>query len=82
MVRPMKMHNHELYKKKLREKAEEFINKNPSAIKKMPPNDVKALIEDLQIQQIELEMQNEELRRAQVELAESLDKYSELYSTI
>ena len=73
------MHNHEVYKKKLREKAEQFIKKNLSAIKKMPPNDVKALIEDLQIHQIELEMQNEELRRAQAQLAESLDKYSELY---
>ena len=73
------MYHRELYEKKLHKKAEEFINKNPATIKEIAPDDVGKLIEDLQIHQIELEMQNEELRRTQVELAESLDKYSELY---
>ena len=69
----------ESYSKRLRERAEGFINKNPSAIKQVPPGDVKELIEDLQIHQVELEMQNEELRRAQLELEAARDKYSSLY---
>jgi PAS domain S-box-containing protein len=37
------------------------------------------LIHELQVHQIELEMQNEELRRAREELELSLNKYAELY---
>ena len=37
------------------------------------------LIHELRTHQIELEMQNEELRLAQVELLESHDQYSDLY---
>jgi PAS domain S-box-containing protein len=67
------------YKNELRRRAEEFITKNPSAINEIPPGDVKKLVEDLQIHQVELEMQNEELRRAQLELEAARDKYSDLY---
>jgi len=63
----------------LRKKAQEFIDKNPSAIKKIPPRDVKNLIEDLQIHQVELEMRNEEFRRTQLELEASRNQYSDLY---
>jgi PAS domain S-box-containing protein len=75
----MKKSENKSYKKGLRERAEEFISKNPSAIKKMPPCDVTKLIEDLQIHQVELEMQNEELRQAQLELEAARDRYSNLY---
>ena len=75
----MKKIKNSSYKKELRERAEEFIIKNPSAIKEIPPGDVKKLIEDLQIHQVELEMQNEELRRVQLELEAARDKYSDLY---
>jgi len=75
----MKKKKDESYKTELRQRAAEFINKNPSAIKEIPPGDVKKLIEDLQIHQVELEMQNEELRRAQLELEAARDKYADLY---
>ncbi len=38
-----------------------------------------SLVHDLQIHQIELEMQNEELRKAQEQLSEIVEKYSDLY---
>ena len=41
--------------------------------------DVQYLIEDLRTHQIELELQNEEMRRAQAELEEMRDKYVDLY---
>ena len=63
----------------LKKQAQEFINKNPSAIKEIPPMDIKELIEDLQVHQIELEMQNEELRRIQGDFEKARDKYSDLY---
>ncbi len=60
-------------------KADEFINKSPSAIRKIPPKNIQYLVEDLQIHKTELEMQNERLRRAQLELQEKQAKYSDLY---
>ena len=42
-------------------------------------NSSQSLVHELEVHQIELEMQNEELRRAQVELELSRNKYSELY---
>lgn len=41
--------------------------------------EVQKLLQELNIHQIELQMQNEELRTAQVELAHSRDVYAELY---
>jgi two-component system cell cycle sensor histidine kinase/response regulator CckA len=63
----------------LKKQAQEFMSKNPAAIKNIPPMDIKQLIEDLQVHQIELEMQNEELRRLQQDLEKERDKYSDLY---
>ena len=44
------------------------------------PEDVNSLIHDLQVHQIELELQNEELKKSQIELAEYTKKYSDLYN--
>jgi len=67
------------YKKQLRERAEELLKKSPEAIENLLPEDIGNLIEELHVHQIELEMQNDELRRAQVELEEARSKYFELY---
>src|SRR5690348_13283454 len=45
----------------------------------MPARKVQELVQSLRGHQIELELQNEELRQAQLELAESRDRYSDLY---
>ena len=45
------------------------------------PHDVGRIVHELRTHQIELEMQNEELRRVQVELVESRDRYSDLYDS-
>jgi len=63
----------------LRNRAEELLNKTPSAVKKVPPQDIKNIVEELQIHQVELEMQNEELRQTQLELEQVRDKYVDLY---
>jgi len=46
---------------------------------KMTNEDVQRLVAELEIRQIELQVQNEQLRDAQKELAESCDRYSFLY---
>jgi PAS domain S-box-containing protein len=45
----------------------------------MPEQDVKKLVHELQVHQIELEMQNAELHRTQLGLTEASDRYSDLY---
>jgi len=75
----MKNDKNKSYKNELRDRAEEFINKNPSVIKEIQPGDIKKLIEDLQIHEVELEIQNQELRRSQLEIEAARDKYSDLY---
>ena len=64
----------------LRRKAEAQLNsKSAAEIDSRPESDMRRLLHELQVHQIELEMQNEELRRAQEELEVSRNKYAELY---
>jgi len=69
-----------LTKAELRRRAEGLMK---SSEKATGPSDSEAdlqkLLQELQIHQIELEMQNEELRRAQLELEASQTRYFDLY---
>ena len=60
-------------------KVVEFLNKSPSAIRKIPPRNIQDLVEDLQIQKTDLEIQNRKLDSARLKLLEKLAKYSDLY---
>ncbi len=61
----------------LRLEAEEQLAHSPPIATKTRVS--KELLHEFQVQQIELEMQNEELRRAQTALEESRDRYIDLY---
>ncbi len=66
----------------LRKKAEDIVGQIPDeGIGRVSPAEIRKLIHELNVHQIELEMQNAELRRAQVELSESRDQYANLYNT-
>ena len=72
--RPKEKHLHEL-----RNRAEKAYNKKREGGKPVSPDSHEKLIDELQMHQIELEMQNEELRQAQRELGATRDKYLDLY---
>jgi PAS domain S-box-containing protein len=66
----------------LRKRAEESLRgkvADVESISELSPEDVHKLVHELQVHQIELEMQNDELRQAQIALEESKDKYLDLY---
>jgi len=63
----------------LRKRAEIILAEDPQIIRTIAPADIQKIIHELNVHQIELEMQNEELRRVQLELQEARDKYLNLY---
>jgi PAS domain S-box-containing protein len=63
----------------LHQKAETALTTTRALVKKMTPEEVQHLVHELQVHQIELEMQNEELRRAQAELEVARDRYATLF---
>ena len=63
----------------LRRRAEELLQGKPAEPAAIPPEESRRLLHELQVHQIELEMQNDELRRAQQELEASSVKYFDLY---
>jgi len=64
----------------LRRHAEERLAAgNPESPASRSERDTRRLFHELEVHQVELEMQNEELRQAQSELESSRDKFAELY---
>ena len=67
----------------LRRRAEEKFRKTAlqaqENIESLPPDEANRLFYELRVHQIELEMQNEELRRSQAELEASRARYFDLY---
>ncbi|ALC17306.1 sigma54 specific transcriptional regulator with PAS/PAC sensor, Fis family [Desulfuromonas soudanensis] len=64
----------------LRLLAEEQLAERTSSVEfPLGEDEARRLVHELEVTQVELEMQNDELRHAQVELERSRDKYLELY---
>ena len=63
----------------LRRKAEEKLRTQLERLKELSARDIQELVHELGTHQIELEMQNEELRKARDELESSRNQYAELY---
>ena len=63
----------------LRKRAESILAKQQERIRELSATNLKKLVHELGTHQVELEMQNEELRRAQTEIESSRRKYSDLY---
>ena len=62
----------------LRDKAEKRLSEK-SETRLSHPDEPLALVQELEVHQLELEMQNEESRRAQLEVEKSREKYFDLY---
>jgi PAS domain S-box-containing protein len=63
----------------IRKLAEESFQGLPVTLDRLSPEDIQTLLHELQIHQIELELQNDELRKAQDALEVAHRKYSNLY---
>jgi PAS domain S-box-containing protein len=64
---------------KIFRQAEARLRATKRDVAAMPVKDVQQLVHQLQVHQIELEMQNEELRRTQAELEAARERYVDLY---
>ncbi len=60
----------------LRRRDKELLLEQPGAVYKIPHADVQRIVHELKVHQIELETQNEELRRIQKELETSKARIS------
>jgi PAS domain S-box-containing protein len=63
----------------LRSKAEKLLSDVPARLAAMSGANLQELIHELSVHQVELEMQNDELRRSQEQLEESRSEYADLY---
>ena len=63
----------------LRRRAQVALRDQAGLTPEMAPQEAATLVHELRTHQLELEMQNEELRRAQQELLQSRNRYSDLY---
>ena len=65
---------------KLRNTAESRLARTPVIPVALTPDETRRTLHELRVHQIELEMQNEELRRTQAELAAARRRYFDLYN--
>lgn len=68
--------------RELRQKAEHLIAQTDAAAEDltgMSPQQIAGLVHELRVHQVELKMQNDELRRIQTELEKARDRYLHLY---
>ncbi|MEW5802214.1 MAG: PAS domain S-box protein [bacterium] len=65
----------------LRAKAEAILKMEPEALRKLAAKDIEVLIHELGVHQIEIEMQNDELRQKQAELLNMTNRYKDLADT-
>ena len=63
----------------LRERAEASLQSKAPGVQELSLDEMSVLVHELQVHQIELEMQNDELRRGQISLEEANKKYSDFY---
>src|SRR5659263_106119 len=63
----------------IRKQAKEVLKGKTIDVKKLASGDAQNLVHELELHQVELEMQNEELRRVQNELEDTRNRYSDLY---
>ena len=63
----------------LRKRAEAMLRQRGGYIADVSPKEAREILQELHTHQIELELQNEELRMAQEELIASRNRYSDLY---
>src|SRR4051794_24117417 len=70
-----------LMSRDLRQRAEKLLARRPAVADAEPEQDqaLRRLVHELQVHQVELEMQNDELRRSQAELERTRDRYLHLY---
>lgn len=64
----------------IRKKAEDLLNDKPFNVRDFSVNDIEQILHELHVHQIELELQNDELRSAQLELEISRNKYFNLFN--
>jgi PAS domain S-box-containing protein len=63
----------------MRQRAEDRLRLETMTPDDMPEGEVAALVHELRVHKVELEMQNESLRQAQVEVEQSRAKYADLF---
>jgi PAS domain S-box-containing protein len=65
---------------KLRHRAEQRLRQQPTGDARVETTaDAQRILHELQVHQVELELQNEELRQAKAEVEAGLEKYTDLY---
>ena len=66
----------------LRAKAEKIVNFSPQEVSTITNDEIQRLFYDLQVYQIELQMQNDELQKAQLEITQANNRLNFIYHHI